>query len=97
MQKKIEKLFFSYDIITFELVALNTRFYWERMLVIGCQYVNKQSQISDTTKTEFLELIFFHSNKKIWQKYCCADLCIVSDRFTCWLCISVLRRGFFGI
>ena len=44
MQKKIEKLFFSYDIITFELVALNTRFYWERMLVIGCQYVNKQSQ-----------------------------------------------------
>ena len=42
--KKIEKIFFGFDIIAFELVALNTRFYWERILVIGCQYVNKQSQ-----------------------------------------------------
>ena len=26
------------------MVALNTSFYWERMLVIGCEYVKKQSQ-----------------------------------------------------
>ena len=26
------------------IVALDTRFYWERILVIGCQYVNKQPQ-----------------------------------------------------
>ena len=44
MQKKIQKFFFDLEIIAFELVALNTRFYWERILVIGCQYVNKQSQ-----------------------------------------------------
>ena len=44
MQKKIQEIFFHLEIISFELVALNTRFYWERMLVIGCQYVNKQSQ-----------------------------------------------------
>ena len=44
MQKKIQEIFFDLEIISFELVALNTRFYWERMLVTGCQYVNKQSQ-----------------------------------------------------
>ena len=44
MQKKIQKIFFDFEIIAFELVPLDTRFYWERILVIGCQYVNKQSQ-----------------------------------------------------
>ena len=44
MQKKIEKIFFDLEIVAFELVVLNTRFSWERMLLIGCQYVNKQSQ-----------------------------------------------------
>ena len=37
-------MFFDLEIIVFELVPLNTRFYRERMLLIGCQYVNKQSQ-----------------------------------------------------
>ena len=44
MQKKIQKTFFDLEIVAFELVALNTGFYWERMLVIGCQYVKKQSE-----------------------------------------------------
>ena len=44
MQEKIEKIFFSFKIIASELDALNTRFYWERILVMGCQYVNKQFQ-----------------------------------------------------
>ena len=44
MKKQIHKFFFHLEIIAFQLVALNTRFYWERILVIGCQYVNKQSQ-----------------------------------------------------
>ena len=44
MQKKIAKIVFDLEIIAFELVPLDTRFYWERILVIGCQYVNKQSQ-----------------------------------------------------
>ena len=44
MQKKAEQLFFKSDLIAFELVALDTRFYWERILVIGCQYVKEMSQ-----------------------------------------------------
>ena len=44
MQKKIQKIFFDFQIILFELVPLDTRVYWERILVIGCQYVNKQCQ-----------------------------------------------------
>ena len=41
MQKKMNKSFFDFEITAFELVALGTRFYWERILVIACQYVNK--------------------------------------------------------
>ena len=44
MQQKTNKIFFNFEIIAFQLFALDTRFYWERILVIGCQYVNKQSQ-----------------------------------------------------
>ena len=44
MQKKIEKKFFDFEIIPFGLVPLGTRFYWGRILVIGCEYVKKQSQ-----------------------------------------------------
>ena len=44
MKQKIEKIFFDFEIIAFELVALDTGFYWERILFMRCQYVNKQSQ-----------------------------------------------------
>ena len=44
MQKKIEKIFFYLDIFSFDLFALDTRFYWETILFIGIQYVKKQSQ-----------------------------------------------------
>ena len=44
MHKKIEKISTVSKIIAFELVALSTHFYRERILVIGSQYVNKQSQ-----------------------------------------------------
>ena len=40
-------------------------------------------KISDITKTEFLELIFFQSDQKIWQKYCGADLSSLADPLTC--------------
>ena len=45
MQKKIEKIFVGFEMIAFELVVLKKRFYWERIVAIRCQYVNKQSQI----------------------------------------------------
>ena len=44
MQKKVDKIFLDLEIIAFVLIKVNTRFYWERILVIGCEYVNKQSQ-----------------------------------------------------
>ena len=43
MEKNIEKIFFGLEIIAFELVTLNTRFYLENILVIGSQYANKES------------------------------------------------------
>ena len=43
MHKMILKIFFDLEIIAFEYVALNTHFYWERIPVIGCQYVKNQS------------------------------------------------------
>ena len=42
--EKIEKVFFDGEVIAFEFIALTSRFYWVRILVIRCQYVNKQSQ-----------------------------------------------------
>ena len=45
MQKNIDKIFFDLEINAFELVALSTRFYWERILVIGCQYVKNSLKI----------------------------------------------------
>ena len=44
MQKKIEKILFDFEVIALELVSINTGVYWERILVIGCQYLNKISQ-----------------------------------------------------
>ena len=44
MQKKIAQIFFDFEIIAFELVPLDIRFYWKKVFVIGCQYVNRQSQ-----------------------------------------------------
>ena len=40
-------------------------------------------KISDTTKTDFLEMIFFQSDQEVGQKYCCADLYYLSDPLTC--------------
>ena len=54
-------------------------------------------KISDTTKTEFLELISVPSDQKIRQKYRRADWRSVSDPLTSSLSRSVLTRGFCGI
>ena len=42
-RKKIQKIFFHFEIIAFEMVSLNTRFHWLRIVVIRSQYVNQQS------------------------------------------------------
>ena len=43
-QQKMEQKFSNLEVIGFELIALNTRFYWERIIFISCQYVSKQSE-----------------------------------------------------
>ena len=81
MLKKIEQIIFDLEIIAFELVALNTRFYWERILVIGCQYVNKQFQDFRYYEKWIFKLIFFQSEQEIWEKLCHADLSTLSALF----------------
>ena len=44
MQQKTQKIIFGLEIAAFELVVLDTRFYWKRTIVIGYQYGNKQLQ-----------------------------------------------------
>ena len=44
MQQNFQEIFFDFEMLAFELVALDTRFYWERILFFRCQYVNKQSE-----------------------------------------------------
>ena len=44
MQKKSEEMFFYLEIFAIELFAFDTRFYWDTILFIGCQFVKKKSQ-----------------------------------------------------
>ena len=37
-------MFIGFEILAFVLVALNTRFYRENILVIGCHYAYKEPQ-----------------------------------------------------
>ena len=96
--EKNQKILFNLEIIALELDALNIHFYWGRVLVIVCQYVNKQFQdFRYTTKSEFFEVISFQSNQKLSQKYWHADLSSVSIPWTCWPSMSVLTRSFLGM
>ena len=56
---------FDYEIIAFELFLLNIFFYWKRILVIGCQYVSKQSQDFEI----LLKRIFRADFLSDWSKY----------------------------
>ena len=44
IEKKVQEIFFGLEIIAFELVTLNTRFYLENILVIRCEYANIESE-----------------------------------------------------
>ena len=63
----------------------------------GVNMLTNTLKISDTTKTEFLELKFFQIDKKILQNFYGKDFSSVSDILTCWLSISALTRDFLGI
>ena len=51
MQKKIEKILFGFEIIAFQLILWKIRFYWENIIVIGCQFLTKSLKISDTSQS----------------------------------------------
>ena len=96
MQKKIEQILFDFEIIAFELVALNTRFYWETIHFMVVNGLKKSLKILDTTLTELFKLILSINAQKILVKYCREDLNSVSDPLTCSLYLSVLTRCFLG-
>ena len=66
MQKKIKQIFFGFEIIAFELVVLNTRFYREREYLSSCVNMLAHGlKFSDTSKTKFFELISFQNDENI--------------------------------
>ena len=58
MQKKIQKIFLDFETIAFELVE-------REYLSLGVNMLTNSLKISDTSKKEFLELIFLESAQKI--------------------------------
>ena len=64
MQKKLEKIFFDFQIAATELVALNTCPYYQRYFSSGVNMLTNSLKVTDTTKREFFELIFIQSDRK---------------------------------
>ena len=64
---------------------------------LGVNMLKNNLKISDTTKTEFFELISFQSDLEKGEIYCLADLSSVSYNLTCWFSFSFLSRGFLAI
>ena len=89
---------FRFGIAAFEVVALNTRFYWERILVTRVNMLTNSLKIWDITKADIFELIFFESVKEtmtiilLWKFNQC-----LGPFNMCWMSIIVLTLGFLGI
>ena len=68
MQQKIQKFFFDFEIIAFELLALNICFYREIILASGVNMLTNSLKISDITKMKLFGLIFFQIDHKKYDK-----------------------------
>ena len=97
MQKKNENIFSILQIIPFELVAWKTNFYQEIILVIGSQYVNKQSQDFRYYCDRIIRTEVLSERPKHMTKLLPCRFQQLLDRLTCWLSISVLTQGFLDI
>ena len=64
MQKKIQKIFSDFEINAFQLGSLKLAFTDREYLPSGLNMLTNSHNIIDTTKAEFLELIFFESDQK---------------------------------
>ena len=97
MQEKVETIFLDFERIAFEFVALSTGFYWERILVIGRQYVNKESQDLRYFKIRLFGADFLSEwSKKITKILRCGfKQCL--GPFNMLTVHKVLTRGFLGI
>ena len=92
MEKRIQEIFFDFEIIAFELVPLTLAFIEREYLSSGVHMLTNSLKILDTTKAEFFELIFFLNDKKIWHKFCRADLRSVSDTLIDSYDFELMRR-----
>ena len=63
MQKKTKKTFFDFEITPFELIALTLAFTEREYLSSGINMLTSSLKISDTTETEYSELISFQSDQ----------------------------------
>ena len=63
MQKKTKKTFFYFEITPFELIALTLAFTEREYLSSGINMLTSSLKISDTTETEYSELISFQSDQ----------------------------------
>ena len=97
MQKRNSEKIFWFGDNCIRIRCLKHSFLLREYFLSGENMLTNSVKITDTTKTEYLELIFFQSDQKIWEKYCRGDSCSASDRLTCWLLISVMTWGFLEI
>ena len=97
MKKKNSEKIFWFGDNCIRIRCLNHSFLLTEYLFSVENMLKNSVKITDTTKTEYLELISFQSDQKIWEKFCRGDSCSVSDHLTCWLSISVMTRGFLEI
>ena len=93
MQEKIEKTFFDFKVLVFELVALNTRFYWVKIPVIGWQYVNKHFQDFRYYQNKIFGADFVSELSKNMTKILQWKFMQGFGRFNM---LTALIRGFFG-
>ena len=73
MQKKLEKIFFDFQIVAFEFVALNTCSYCQRYFSSGVNMLTNSLKVTDTMKTEFFELVSIQSDRKS-DKYTAVEI-----------------------
>ena len=55
MQKKVDKIFFDFETIALELVALNIRFDWEKMFVFQ-KKINSVGHLFFQSNPNFIEI-----------------------------------------
>ena len=73
MEKKVEKIFFDFQIVTFELVALSTCSYCQRYFSSGVNMLTNSLKVTDTMKLEFFELVSIQSDWKS-DKYTAVEI-----------------------